>query len=73
MTLSDLENMDCEFLTVKTAADYLKSKEQHVRVSMRRGVPWGYVLGNADFRIPRRAFINYHKYGSCVVMRDPPI
>lgn len=70
MTLEDLERMDCEFLPVLTVAEYLHSKEQHVRVSMRNGVPWGYVMGQADFRVPRRAFVNFHRHGQAVQMKE---
>ena len=67
MTLEDIEKMDVEFLDITTIAEYLGKNPQPVRASLRSGVPWGYVMGNADFRIPRRAFISYHKYGGVVV------
>jgi len=28
------------------------------------------MMGRADFRIPRRAFVNYHKNGNAVIMAD---
>lgn len=70
ITLDDIEQMDCEFLDIPTIAKYLGKSVQPVRQSIRNGVPWGYVMGNADFRIPKRAFVNYHKYGACVLERD---
>jgi len=71
MTLDDLEKMDCEFLPIAAVAEYLEKNMQPVRNSLRQGVPWGYVMGNADFRIPRRAFVSYHRYGSATeVNRD---
>lgn len=69
MTLDELEKMDCEFLPVPVVAEYLEKNPQPVRVSIRNGVPWGYVMGNADFKIPRRAFIHYHKFGSPVIAK----
>ena len=65
MTLEEIEKMDCEFLDVPTVANYLgmKHQPQIVRELIRRGVPWAYVVGKAKFVIPRRAFINCHKYG----------
>lgn len=66
MTLDDIEKMTCEFIDIPTAAEYFGKDKQQVRVSIRNGVPWGYVMGNADFRIPRRAFVNYHKYGNAM-------
>jgi len=68
MTLEQLENMDCEFLDIPTVAEYLGKNPQPIRESIRKGgVPWGYVMGRADFRIPRRAFVNYHKHGNPVI------
>jgi len=72
MTLEQIEQMDAEFLDVVTVAEYLGKNPQPVRESIRKGVPWAYVLGNADFRIPRRAFVNYHKNGSCLVREGRP-
>lgn len=68
MTLEDIEKMDTEFLDVQTVAEYLGKGPQNVRISIRQGVPWAYMMGRADFRIPRRAFVNYHKHGNAVVM-----
>lgn len=70
MTLEDIEKMDTEFLDIPTVAEYLGKNPQPVRQSIRNGVPWGYVMGNADFRIPRQAFVNYHKYGAVVIVRE---
>lgn len=67
MTLEDLEALDEEFLPIPPVAEYLHKNQQAVRESIRNGVPWGYVMGNADFRIPRRAFVNYHRYGGMIV------
>lgn len=67
MTLEQLEVMNGEFLPIPPVAEYLGKKEQSVRESIRNGVPWGYVMGNADFRIPKRAFVNYHLYGGMIV------
>ncbi len=67
MTLEDIEKMDCEFLPIPVVAEYLgmKNMSQCIRVAIRKGVPWGgYVQGKATFRVPRRAFVYYHKYGS---------
>lgn len=64
--LGDIEKMDCEFLPIPVVAEYLQKNPQPVRESIRAGVPWGYVLGNADFRVPRLAFVNYHKYGQAM-------
>jgi hypothetical protein len=61
MTLEQLESLPGEFIPVKLAAEYLQSGEQHVRCAMRKGVPWGYVMNKADFRIPKRRFVSYHK------------
>jgi hypothetical protein len=69
MTLEEIEKLDCEFLDIPTVSDYLRKDKQQVRNSIRKGVPWGYVMGNADFRIPRRAFISYHKFGSVIEWR----
>jgi hypothetical protein len=68
MKLEDIEKMDTEFLDVQTVAEYLGKGQQNVRVSIRQGVPWAYMMGQADFRIPRRAFVSYHKYGNAVIM-----
>jgi hypothetical protein len=70
MTLNDIEEMDTEFLDVQTVANYynMPSMPQCIRESIRNGVPWGYVLGKSKFIIPRRAFVNYHKNGSAVIM-----
>lgn len=61
MTLSDIEALPHEFLSISTVAEYLGSKEQPVREAIRRGVPWGYVVGKARFVIPRLRFVAYHK------------
>ena len=70
MTLEDIEAIGMEFLDIVTVAAYLHKKPQDVRCSIRNGVPWAYMMGKADFRIPRRAFINYHKFGSVVIKED---
>lgn len=64
MTLEQLDKLDTEFLSIADVADYLGKNPQPIRESIRNGVPWGYVLGTATFKIPKRAFVNYHKYGS---------
>ena len=71
MTLEELEKMDCEFLDIPTIASYLGGEHmlQPLRETIRKGVPWAYVVGKAKFVIPRRAFINYHKYGNAVVVK----
>lgn len=66
MTLEDIEAMDAEFLDIPTVAEYLHKNMQPIRETIRAGVPWAYVMGNADFRIPRRAFVNYHRFGGVV-------
>ena len=70
MTLDELEAQDKEFLSIPDVAEYLGKQQQNVRESLRLGVPWGYVMGNADFRIPRRAFVNYHRLGSPTVNKN---
>lgn len=70
MTLEDIEKMGVEFLDVQTVADYLGKGPQNVRISIRQGVPWAYMMGQADFRIPRRAFVNYHKHGNTMVQKS---
>jgi hypothetical protein len=67
MKLEEIEKMDKEFLDINDVAKYLGKNPQPVRQSIRNGVPWAYVMGNADFRIPKRAFVNYHKHGGVVV------
>jgi hypothetical protein len=67
MKLDDIEKLDTEFLDIPTVAAYLKKSQQSVRESIRAGVPWGYVMGAAAFRIPKRAFVNYHKYGNHII------
>ena len=66
MTLSEIEAIDKEFLSPSEVAEYLHKKPQGVRVSMRKGVPWGYVMEEATFIIPKQAFVNYHKYGAVI-------
>lgn len=63
MTLEELESMNVEFLDIATVSRYLNKDPQYIRNALRRGVPWGYWLGSSDYRIPKRAFINYHKNG----------
>ena len=65
-TLDEIEASNKEFLTVAEVSDYLGKNQQGVRVSIRQGVPWGYVMEDATFRIPKRAFVNYHKYGAVI-------
>ena len=66
MRLEDIESMGVEFLDVQTVADYLGmgNQPQPLREAIRKGVPWGYVIGKAKFVIPRRAFVSYHKKGA---------
>jgi hypothetical protein len=63
MTLEEIENIDSEFLDIATVSEYLNIPPQYIMQSIRRGVPWGYALGNGNFRIPKRAFVNCHKHG----------
>lgn len=63
MTLEDLERMNVEFLDIPTVSKYLNKDTRYIRDALRRGVPWGYYLGSSDYRIPKRAFISYHKNG----------
>jgi hypothetical protein len=66
LTLDDLEKTDGEFLDPMVVSEYLGCKPQPVRETIRNGIPWGYVIGKAKFVIPRRAFVNYHRYGGVV-------
>jgi hypothetical protein len=64
MTLQDIEDIPREFLKISEAAEYLQCSPQGLRVSIRRGnVPWAYMIGQATFIIPKRAFVHWHKYG----------
>lgn len=70
MTLDQIEKLKVEFLDIETVAAYLGKNPQPVRQSIRAGVPWAYVMGNADFKIPRRSFVFYHRFGSPVFMKE---
>lgn len=65
-TLEQIEALDKEFLSISDVSEYLGKVPQGVRVSIRAGVPWGYVMESSTFIIPRRAFVNYHKYGAVI-------
>ena len=67
MKLEDIESIDAEFLDISTVAEYLSKGPQNVRESIRQGVPWAYMMGRADFRIPRRAFVSYHRNGLSII------
>lgn len=63
MTLDELDKMQVEFLDIPTVSKYLNKDPGYIRNALRQGVPWGYSLGSSDYRIPRRAFVSYHKNG----------
>lgn len=65
MTLNDLEALPCEFIPIKIVSQYLRSKPEAVREHIRKGVPWGYVLGKTAFKIPKLRFIAYHRGHEC--------
>ena len=68
MTLSDIEQIDTEFLPISVVAEYLgmSHQPQPLRESIRKGVPWAYVIGRAKFVIPKQAFISWHKHGGII-------
>jgi len=61
MTLEDLKNVEGDFLTVAEVAKYLQAHPQCVREGLRAGLPWGYVIGERRFVIPKERFIKYHE------------
>ena len=65
-TLEDIENIEGDFLTVTEVSEHLAVHPQYIRVAIRNGVPWGYVLGKCKFVIPKQAFVSFHKYGAVI-------
>jgi hypothetical protein len=75
MKLEEIEAIEDEFISTDIAAAYIqrttpeKSKPQAVRDAIRKQqVPWGYIVGTSTIRIPKQAFINYHRYGGVVTV-----
>lgn len=67
MTLEQLERMEGDFLKVADVAEYLCKRTDTIHQSIRNGVPWAYVIGNSTYMIPKRAFVNYHRYGGMII------
>jgi hypothetical protein len=65
MTLEDIENIPRETLKIREVAEYLQCNQQSIRSSIRcKQVPWGYIIGQSKYIIPKRAFVHWHKYGN---------
>ena len=64
-TLEEIEAIDDDVLSPWQVVKYLKSNEQTINCAAKAGLlPWAYKLGTRTI-IPKKAFVNYHKYGQC--------
>ena len=64
MTLTELENMDCNTLTVKQVAEFLGKDPQVIRDQAEREPKYlGFPICKAghSYTIPRIGFINWYK------------
>ena len=60
MTLAEIENLDCDFLTVKQIAECLHMDQQVIRDQCERNIKWlGFPACRCghSFRFPREGFI----------------
>ena len=74
-TLEEIEALEQDVLYPWQIIKYLNTVEATVNCSAKAGtLPWAYKLGKRTV-IPKRAFVNYHKFGqvSCGTVRNPLI
>jgi len=63
MTLDEIESMPGEFISTAVAAQYMQSTPNTVNTSIALGLfPFAYKAGKRNM-IPKRAFVNFHRYG----------
>ena len=66
-TLEEIEQLTDEILYPWHVAKYLGTCENTINCAARaRLLPWAYKLGKHT-RIPKQAFVNWHKYGAAFV------
>jgi len=74
-TLEEIEAIDEDVLYPWQVIKYLNTTEDTINCSAKAGLlPWAYKLGTRTV-IPKKAFLNYHKYGqvSCGTVKTPLI
>ena len=72
-TLEEIEAVEGDVLYTWQVVKYLKSSEDKINCAAKAGLlPWAYKIESRTV-IPKRAFVNYHKYGqvSCGTVKNP--
>lgn len=68
MSLEDIEAIPKEILTPRDVAGYLACDPYSINTSCKAGqLSWAYMKGTRC-RIPKKAFLNFHKYGSVTII-----
>ena len=73
MTLSEIERLDTDFLTVQQVAECMKMNPQVIRDQVERDVHWlGFPICRAGhaFRIPKDGFIAWAKGTTPMLVYD---
>lgn len=62
-SLEEIEALEEDILSPWHVCKYLKTGEQTINCAVKAGlIPWAYLLGSRVV-IPKKAFVNYHRYG----------
>jgi len=74
-TLEEIEALNADVLYPWQITKYLNANEDTINCAAKAGLlPWAYKLGSRTV-IPKKAFINYHRYGqvSAGTIKNPLI
>jgi excisionase family DNA binding protein len=67
MTLTEIEALGKNILTPSDVAAYLDMSQYTINLACKAGqLPWAYMVGTRC-KIPKEAFVNWHRYGSAPI------